>query len=452
MADYKSFYIRANDIFGIDYIILGDYTVEFGKGLVFWTPFRQTQSDNACFPQLGFGTGIREHSGTSESMFLRGIGGSFHFAYFRMDFFTSSRSIDASFDSSGAFISYISQTGYHRTALEIARQYSARENIAGSIFTFSNYRTYELKLLLCDDRYSAPTVENLHILQNSINGAAAYTFSHKSLLLNGEIGYNDKKTGVFTNIKIIPVTSTALILSFRHYQPSFLGLHSSAQSQYSSGTNGEEGLYTGIHLLYRKIVVNTYADFYRTLSPDKYGMSYNGTEYFTSVAYNSSGFSTHKVSMKYSSGDYPFKGSLRVQKSNSSHLLTWYDLDVTPAQRVYLKSRLGYSLVNDSTSHQGFISYLQFRLLINSATSVVGRIYFFNSDNYDSGFYVSEGELPGLVASSHLYNDGSRYYITLKTEILRCLQISFKAASQASSAFNQKRYFTQYSFQCELRY
>jgi hypothetical protein len=452
MADYKSFYFRADDLFGIDYLILGDYTVEFGKGLLFWTPYRQTQSDNACFPQLGFGTGIHEHSGTSESMFMRGFAGGFHFTYFHVEFFSSNRSIDASFDSSGTFISSISQTGYHRTALEIAREYSAKENILGGIITFSNYHTYELKLLLCNDRYSAPLAQNLHIAQKSANGAIAYTFSHKSVLLNGEIGYNDKKTGLFTNIKIIPVTSSALILSFRHYQPSFQGLHSSAQSQYSSGTYGEEGFYTGIHLCYRNIALNTYADFYRTLSPDRYGMNYSGTEYFSSVTYKGTGFVTHKVSMKYSTGDYALKGSWYVQKSSSSHLLAWYDLDVTPTQRVYLKSRLGYSLVNDSTKHEGFISYLQVRLLINPVTSIIGRMYFYNSDSYAAGFYVSEGEVPGFVTSSHLYNDGSRYFIMLKTQICKCLYLSFKAASQSENAFNQRKNFTQYSLQCELRY
>ncbi len=452
LTDYKSFYFRANNIFGTDYILLGDYSTEFGKGLLVWAPFRQINTMNASNPQMGFGTGVREHSGTSESLFMRGAAIGLHYDYLRFECFFSHRSIDASFDSTGAYISYISLSGYHRSKLEIARQSAATENLAGSIITFTNYRSYELKLLLMYDSYSVPFAQKLGIPQSKLNGSFSYAFAGKSLSVNGEYGSNNNKYGLLTNIKIIPVETTSMTISYRNYAPSFLGLHSSAFSRNSETTAGEEGLYSGIRIGYKKLLCNLYADYFRTIQPDKFGICYHGTEYVGSLAYAGTKKIEHKFGLKYSINEYARKGYFYITASTYSHLLTWYDLEYNATNNFTIKSRVGISRIKDTTQHRGFVSYIQAKLHLSTATSVCGRAYFYNSDDYDSGFYVAEGEVPGYVTTSHLYNDGSRYFIAITTTLLNHLSLSLKATGQTSRMSDLNIYFAQYSLQCALRY
>jgi hypothetical protein len=452
LLDYKSFYFRYNNLWGTDYILLGDYVAEFGKGLLVWAPFRQMRNANSGNPQLGFGQGIREHSGTSESLFLRGAAVGLHFDYLRLEYFFSHRSIDASFDSAGSFISYISLSGYHRTPLEVTRQSSATENLAGTIMTLSNYRTYEMKLLLLYDAYSAPLAQKLNIPQRALSGSLSYAFSRKSIFINGEIGHNNNTSGLITNIKLNPVATSTLLMSYRNYAASFLGIHSSAFGSTTANTYGEEGFYSGIHLSYRDFGLDSYVDFSKTLKADNYGLCYHQSEYFTAGSLNNSSKLAHKIGVTYTINEYSKKGLLYIVKSNVSHLLTWYDLEYKAVQHLNIKSRIALAHIQDSTQHRGFVSYLQLKYKLNTTTNISGRIYFYNSDNYASGFYVAEGEVPGYVTTSHLYNDGSRYFIALSTVLLNHVHISFKAAAQRNTAFNQDKYSAQYSLQCELRY
>jgi hypothetical protein len=452
LADYKSFYFRANSFMGADFIILGDYTVEFGKGLLIWTPYRQIQTDNVSSPQMGFGTGIHEHSGTSESLFLRGVALGFNYNYFHLDFFTSSRSIDASLDSTGALISYIDLSGYHRTATELSRQSSAKENITGGILSVTNYHSYELKLLLQNDRYSAPMAQKLQIAQNSLSGSASFTFRQKAMLLNGECGYNNQKYGCLLNLKAVPLPTSTLIISYRYYQPSFLGIHSSAVGRNFSNAAGEEGCYTGLRLLYRDITLNTYADFARSLAADRYGMSYTTSEYSTSCQIKSSTGLLHKIAMKFSVDEYPKKGFSFVTSETKTRFITWYDLNVIPDKQLQIKTRVGYAIMRDSLQHNGMLTYVQVKFAFNRSILISGRVYFYNSADYESGFYISESEVPGYVITSHLYNDGVRYCLMVSTILQDFIHISFKAASQRNFALNQNKYAAQYSVQCELRY
>lgn len=452
LADYRSFYFRYNNLLGIDYLLVGDYVTEFGKGLIVWAPFRQMRNSNSGNPLLGFGQGVREHSGTSESLFMRGAALGVHFDYLQLEYFFSHRSIDASFDSSGSFISYISLSGYHRSPLEITRQSSATENLAGSIMTLSNYRTYEMKLLLLYDTYSAPLAQKLNIRQKALSGSLSYAYCRKSFLINGEIGQNNNKTGLISNIKLTPVESTSMIMSYRRYSPSFLGIHSSAFSVNTESATGEEGFYSGIHIVYRKIGIDSYADFFRTIGADKFGLCYNGTEYFVSFSYSSSTALEHKLGLKYTVHESPDKGFLYVDKKSYSQLLTWYDLDYKLGRQFTLKSRIGITRLIDTTHRQGFLSYIQMNYHLNQTITFSGRAYFYNSDDFSSGFYAAEGEVPGYVITSHLYHDGSRYFIALSTVLLNHLHLSFKAAAQRYESFNDNKYFSQYSLQCELRY
>ncbi len=452
IADYKSFYFRYNNLWGTEYILLGDFLAEFGKGLLVWAPFRQMSTINASNPQLGFGIGIREHSGTSESLFMRGAAFGFRYNYFLMEYFFSHRSIDASFDSTGSYISYISLSGYHRSRLEIARQSSANENIAGTILTFSNFHSYEVKLLLLYDSYSVPILQKLNLPQRAISGSISYAFKRKAIFINGEIAHSNHKSGHITNISISPVATSTMIMSYRRYEPSFLGMHSSVFMHNDQTSNGEEGFYSGLHLTYGKCSVDSHADFFRTLGADRFGLCYNGNEFFGSFLYKNSNTITHKLGVKYSKNENPVTGSLCIIKGSTANLLTWYDFEYKPTQSLVLKSRIGIIRNQDSVSHQGFLTYMHINCRVNQTMWISGRAYFYKTDDYSSGLFTSEGEVPGYVTTARLYNDGVRYFLAVTTVLLQHVHLSLKAALQRNETLYTKKYFSQYSLQCELRY
>ena len=131
--DFVSFHLQLSRIGTFRRIVVGDYTVRFGQGLVAWNGF--------SFNGLGAVQNLRRnemgltaYTGSNEEQFFRGFGATFEWKRLQATLFGSVKKRDARITSDG-FTSLL-HTGIHRTETELERRNNLGEFVAGGNLSF----------------------------------------------------------------------------------------------------------------------------------------------------------------------------------------------------------------------------------------------------------------------------------------------------------------------------
>ncbi len=109
--DSYSGYIEANSLGKIDKIIVGDFRVTFGQGLIISNAFFNKKSSDVL-RVMPTQKGISHKASADEYNFFRGVGVSSHFGNLYLTALYSNRYFDA--DTTGGSFSSIQKTGLHR--------------------------------------------------------------------------------------------------------------------------------------------------------------------------------------------------------------------------------------------------------------------------------------------------------------------------------------------------
>ena len=140
-TDYYSFYLKVNNIGRLKTIVLGQYKIKFGMGLI----------QNNCFgygkqimlsSMNNYDATITGHSSRSDGEHFLGLANTFDLSKkssinkWTLTSFWSYRKIDATLNKDGS-ISTISTTGYHRTPTEMEKKNNSSSLNAG---THINYK------------------------------------------------------------------------------------------------------------------------------------------------------------------------------------------------------------------------------------------------------------------------------------------------------------------------
>ena len=122
--DYHSFYFLIRDVGLIESLVIGDFEINMGQGLIHWQSAAFKKSSLAVNP-LRESFMINPHKGVNEQMFHRGVAANFKMKKLTVGFFTGFNYWDGNvkIDSGGngkAIISSIQVNGLHRTENELA--------------------------------------------------------------------------------------------------------------------------------------------------------------------------------------------------------------------------------------------------------------------------------------------------------------------------------------------
>jgi hypothetical protein len=135
-VDHYSAYVLYQGSTKLEKVIAGDYQLQFGQGLVYSSGFSLGKSagDIGAFRRIS--TGIRPHSSTMESGFLRGIAATFRNKRFSLTGFASVNNNDASLEEDQDSFSGFNASGLHRTKNEISRKDNLQEKHAGMVIDY----------------------------------------------------------------------------------------------------------------------------------------------------------------------------------------------------------------------------------------------------------------------------------------------------------------------------
>lgn len=239
-------------------LVIGDYQVSLGQGLVIWQgmAFRKTSDAMMVMRQ---GAVFRPHTGTDEHRFLRGLAIEAVKGRWQLALFVTKRSLDAhhvtdTVSGQSAYVSALLTSGLHRTLREQQQRHALGLSGMGGRLAYHHGRG-RVAFNGCIGRYSLPmrkdaSMHNLFALQGQhfSNLSADVGYSFRNMYLFGEYAVNGQGGTAFVQgamASLHPRLDLAWL--HRRISPRYHTLHGNAFTEQAEPTN-EAGTYLGISL------------------------------------------------------------------------------------------------------------------------------------------------------------------------------------------------------------
>ncbi len=442
-ADFYSYHIQVQNRGRIKNLILGDYQIQFGQGLVFGAGFNIGKGAESVTTTRRTNFGMLPYTSVVETGFFRGAGAtveiSRHLELTGMYSRLGQDAIERS-DETRRFVSSIQTSGFHRTPNEINAKNTVDEENTGLNLTLRKKRwTAGANVLFT--RYSLPIVKagslaNQYEFSGDHNqvysGFISYNYQNFSLF--GEVG-RSSSGGTGTVAGLIAALSKKLetALVFRNYDRNFHSFYGDAFGELSRNIN-ELGYYWGLKYTHnRKISFSCYYDSFAfgwvrssTSAPS------TGYEYLFRINYDP--MKTSRLFFQYrrqSRGenvtveDLDQNVRITEQGVKDNYIL---NLDHVLSERISFKSRIQWSSFDFfNTSTSGFaiaqdlnINFTRWRLS--------GRLALFDTDNFDNRQYIFERDVLYSFSIPALSGRGTRQYLVLQYKASRKLDFWLKYA------------------------
>ena len=247
--DHYSLSIELKDLGRLSSLVLGDYHIRCGQGLVLWsgTSFAGSNSPSSF---KRYARVVKTNTSAAESRYFRGLAGTLDFNKFNLSLFISRRRADARIEISedGSFVSSMPETGYHRTVSELSSKGQmgvtsfgghlayASQRVRAGITAFSNMLDNEVGSK--DDNNITGKVK--------MNTGVNIEYLLRGTVVFGEFGYSmNGGLACLAGITHTANNGSLFSLLLREYRSEYQNLMSGAHGRQSSNAN-ERGVRLGM--------------------------------------------------------------------------------------------------------------------------------------------------------------------------------------------------------------
>ncbi|MEP7278729.1 MAG: helix-hairpin-helix domain-containing protein [Bacteroidota bacterium] len=437
--DFYSFHFFVARLGIIKALALGDFTVNFGQGLVQWQSLAFKKSADVLNIKRQAAT-LRPYNSAGEYNFHRGAGITLQKANWETTFFLSIRKLSANTvpDSSsddGAISSFLT-SGYHRSASENEDRNSLRQTALGGKIQYrgdnglvgiSAIHYHFSKLVQkADEPY------NLFALKGTslTNAAIDYSYTWRNIHLFGEAATDDAANKAFLNGAIISLhTKAAVSILHRQISRAYRSINGSAFTENTFPVN-ENGIYTGLSLnISNSLHLVAYADIfrypwlkYRVDAPSA------GRDYLVQADFRPNKQTNLYLAYRSETKMINLPGT-GVATSLTGHVSRndfRLQASTVVSGPLTLKTRSEISWYNkDGTTGtgQGFTTYLDAYYKPSRKQYWRGnaRLQYFETSGFDERIYTYEADAPYNSSIPFYYDRGMRYYININLDVLRLL-------------------------------
>jgi len=435
--DFYSMYAQINNIGRFKTIVVGDYRVNFGMGLVIRQGLSMGKS-SYVLSVIPRNSGLKKYSSTDEYNFFRGTGCTINFGKLNATAFYSNRMIDA--DTINNRFSSIYKSGLHRTESELIKKHTVNKQELGTnlIYTHSNFQIgFTLVHTLLNIKLEHEIYPyNLYYFSGNkqTNFGLNYRIRMHKFNVFGETAFNqDLATATINGLMYSPVSQVSLVALYRNYAPEYNSFYANSFSE-SSKKKKKKGIYIGAEILpFKKWKISVYSDSYQFTWP-KYGVDGPsiGQDYLLQLDY-----ATRRDLNMYWRIRYEQKEKNYFNENEALNEIVSITKASIRYQLVYtygnfsFKNLLEYNLVQNYSSAltYGFtalqdISY-RFRKI---PLKIDLRYQFFDAQAYENRFYTYEKDLLYAFSIPMIYRTGSRMYLNIKYDLNRNTTLWFKYA------------------------
>ena len=411
-------------------LLVGDYALQFGQGLVMW-------SGSSFGKGAGISTiakqdfGLKPYSSVNESMFLRGTSGTFKYKKISFTPFISKKNLDASLTDEGKEISTISISGLHRTKSELDNKSRLSSTIYGAHIQL-NSKSLTIGFTSYQTRFSLPfgigksLYEQYDFVGNSLtNLGLHYDYNYKNTYFFGEMAHSKNGGSASINGIISSLSpKVSLVLMHRRYTKNYHSFFSQAISE-SSNTVNESGFYSALSLKFdSKWDLFTYSDFFRfPWLKFRVNAPSSGYEIFAQINYRMD--KKLKLSSRFKQ---------QVREENPEGIISGSGLETVDKQNYRIE--ISYS-INDRFSLRnrvemvryqkggskyelGFLNY-QDIIYKPLSSKISGNIRFgiFDTESFNSRIYAYENDVLYSYSVPAYQGKGIRFYFNARYTLIR---------------------------------
>lgn len=423
-------------------IIVGDYKLQWGQGLLAWSSYSSGKSTSTLSNEKS-GNGIAPNTSTDENRYLRGMAVSLHpTRTITTEIFVSYKKTDGNLANLDTLspktvqTATLYETGYHRNLSECEKKHILKEFTTG-LSTHLNHRYFRIGVQLLHYNFSpALTIGKAAYQQYNETGhqrtlvSVDYKTGGYHFYLFGETARSDNGTWATVNgLRYSGIPRFALCALYRHYDKGYHSHYNSGFAEYSNTTN-EEGLYLGLESTpFRSLKINAYYDRFRFFSP-RYQATIpgNGQEIVGDVTFNRSRWD---CSFRFKHEEKPEDDKTGENLQSVSRIKQEYRLQFTYSICEQLKSRTrtSYTRYMKKEKHEG--GYLLYQDLMYSSlqTNLKAqfRFAYFDTDSYNTRIYAYENNVLYGYSFPALYDRGFRSYLNLNWKPFTLITLYLKA-------------------------
>jgi hypothetical protein len=426
--DYYAFHAMIENLGMVQKVIVGDFTMDFGQGLVFGSGIRVGKGIAPVSTIRRNNMGLRPYRSVYESRDYRGLALSARHKKLDFHVFVSNvprdaRWIDQEDINSQPLASGISEVGLHRTPTEIASKHSLKDRAIGANI---NLRLLNSKLEIgvngIQNRYSAellPTRDKYRLYQfqgiSNYNVSSYINYFWKRGHLFGELA-SSRSGGMALSSGVIVSLSSQVqtALHYRNYGREYHAYANNAFGENTSSSN-EEGLYWGISIKpLRNVLVTGYFDYfsfpwlkYRVDAPSV------GRDFMASVIYDFDSKTSIRFQFRDKIKDENHTEDderiVSIVAKNTQRLI--FDISHQASSQFSFRTWIQHIRVNLPDNESIGFMLAQDISYKAKKVSLAGRFALFDSDDYDSRMFIYERDLLYVYSVPSFSNQGARYYL-----------------------------------------
>lgn len=435
--DYYSASLLVRDVGKARRVVVGDYALQFGQGLVVWNglSFGKGAWVGSIARQ---GVGLRQYTSMNESNFLRGASAVLEFGKWTVTPFVSWNKLSGNVQETedGRVIQSINYSGYHRTPNEQRNRRTIDQYVYGLNTTYQHHRLKIGATVLAThlDGYYRPADElrNRFAFEGNqlTNVGLHYQYTYRNLFLYGETAHS-LGSGLATTNGVIASLNPKLtaIVNYRNYQRNYH--HFFAQSIGEQSTVGnEKGVYAGvIYHPSRRIEWVNYIDMFRfPWLRFRADAPTSGMDFLSQLSY---------IWYKKGRLTVRFRQRLRQENENlpnrNENILAdlWrnqgrVDFQYTLSDRWSIRTRAELSYYYKEFNPYEY-GYLGFQDVVwrsrNGRLSGNVRVAYFHTDSYNSRIYAYEQDVLYGAGFPMYYGEGFRAYANIRLRVGRRIDL-----------------------------
>lgn len=460
LADFYSFHFMTEEKGRIRKLLVGDYVLQFGQGLVLGGGLNFGKGAEPVLTAKKVQLGIRPYTSSTESGFFRGTANTISVNRFDITSFLSIQKRDGNLKTDSSlnsepFISSVQSTGLHRNNSEKLKRHNFKETSFGGNITYrDNHNNLKLGISTIITKFAYPIIKRkLTYNLYEFNGKQNYTIGFSADYLFRNINFFSETAisasrgmGFIAGFISSLSKSTEIAFSLRNFQPKFHSFFSSGFGENSRNIN-EQGIYLGLktHPVSRVTVAAYFDRFrfpwlkFRVNSPS------SGFEYMVRADYSLRRKSRIYLQYKHETKETnqnTVGGNFDFLAQQSTKKLI-FNLEHSPAKNIKLKTRIQnswFSKENEIT--KGFLMAQDINFKYQKI-SVGGRITLFDTDDFNNRQYIYEKNVLYSFSIPFYQGRGTRIYLIgnfkLNRKItlwLRWARTTLRNTNQTGSGLN----------------
>ena len=459
--DYYSVFLQLNQLGRLETLVLGNYRVSMGMGLILNNSFGLGKV--AMLQNMGRPTStLRAHSSRSSDGYLQGAAATVTIARgLTATGFISYRAMDATLNQDGS-VATIVTSGYHRTATELEKKNNLKNTTFGGNVRYqaNGYHAGVNMVATHLNRELKPKTSALYRQYYAqgydfLNVSADYGYVHHRFSVNGETALNrDGALATINSVSLQLGSEWSLMALYRSYSYRYTSLYANS---YSDGGNvqNENGLYLGA----------TWQP-----SPSWKLMAYADYAYFPWAKYQVSQAShswDQLLQVTYSKRHWTLGGRYRLRirqrdDDDKEALVTRTEhrgrISAEYSQGWSSRTQVDFGFISFNGNERGLM-VSETLGLTHRWLRLNGGVGWFHTDSYDSRVYLYELGPLYTYSVAQFYGEGIRYWLMARANIGKRVMLTAKIGvtdyfdrSTIGSSYQQINASSQTDLDLQLRW